>query len=98
MLSTTACACLCGFVNAGFMFGTFCLVLTQAVQAKQFPNKIEERVSECFVLMVAWGLAGALCHCGRVLARVIAHLCDNLEVYVNKHSILSCVEEREPDL
>ena len=81
-----------------FCLELVCLVLTQAVQVKQFPNKIEESVSECFVLMVAWGLAGALCHCGRVLARVIAHLCDNLEVHVNKRSILSCVEEREPDL
>ena len=60
MLFAIAGACLCVFVNAGFLFGTFCLVLTHAVQVKQFPNKINEQVSVCFVVMVAWGLSAAL--------------------------------------
>ena len=36
--------CWCSFETAEFLFGTFCLALTQAVQVKMFPNEIDEHV------------------------------------------------------
>ena len=86
MLSAIAGACLCVFVNAEFLFGTFCLVLTHAVQVTKFPNKNNEQVLVCFVLMVAWGLSAALCHCRRLLGHVFAHMSDYHAIQSNNSS------------
>ena len=88
MLSAMVGARLCVLVSAEFLFGTFCLALTHAAQVKQLPNKIKEIVSVCFALMVAWGLSAALCHCGRLLAHVVAHLPDYHAVHGNKSSTI----------
>ena len=50
----------CAAANDEFLFRTFCLALTQAVQVKMFRNKIEQRILVRVCDVLAFGLWGAL--------------------------------------